>query len=123
METAELLKEFHDKYAPVDDIESIEQHWEIRNTRRALLVEEYKEYIDAELSNNFIAVADALGDLVYVCYGTALCYGIDLDDVLEEIHRSNMSKDMPKIAGGKAIKGANYSPPDIRKVLGGRGKD
>jgi len=40
------------------------------------------------------AIAQELADLVYVAYGTALAYayGIDLDAVIEEVHRANMSK-------------------------------
>jgi len=37
-------------------------------------------------------IAQELGDLVYVAYGAALAYGIDLDAVIEEVHRANMSK-------------------------------
>ena len=42
--------------------------------------------------------------------------GIPLDDCLREIHRANMTR-----AGGdgKILKGPNYSPPDIAKVLYG----
>ena len=40
---------------------------------------------------DLIGIADALADIVYVVYGTALTYGIDLDSVLREVHRSNMS--------------------------------
>lgn len=36
--------------------------------------------------------ADALADLVYVIYGMALESSIPLDDVLQEVQRSNMSK-------------------------------
>jgi predicted HAD superfamily Cof-like phosphohydrolase len=30
-------------------------------------------------------MADALGDIVYVCYGAALCFGIDLDNPSYEL--------------------------------------
>lgn len=61
--------------------------------------------------------------VVYVAYGTALSYGIDLDAVLAEVHRSNMSKlgaDGRPIhrEDGKAMKGPGYTPPDIAAVLG-----
>lgn len=64
-----------------------------------------------------IEVADALGDISYVIAGSAVAWGIDLGGVFEEIHRSNMTKDPGKKRGEKAIKGANYSPPDIAGVL------
>jgi predicted HAD superfamily Cof-like phosphohydrolase len=67
-------------------------------------------------------LADALGDIVYVAYGAAVTYGLDLDAVLAEIHRSNMSKlglDRRPImrADGKVLKGPAYRPPDIGTVL------
>jgi len=71
-----------------------------------------------------VEIADALGDGIYVKYGHAIERGIPLDDVLREIHRSNMSKlgdDGKQILrdDGKVLKGPNYSPPDIAKVLYG----
>lgn len=71
---------------------------------------------------NVIEMADALGDIVYVCYGMALEMGINLDDVIAEIHRSNMSKldsDGKPIYrdDGKVLKGPNYHKPNIAKVV------
>ena len=37
-------------------------------------------------------ITQEIADLVYVAYGAALAYGIDLDAVIEEVHRANMSK-------------------------------
>ncbi len=73
---------------------------------------------------NPVEIADALGDGIYVKYGHAIERGIPLDDVLREIHRSNMSKlgadGLPILRDdGKILKGPNYSPPDIAKVLYG----
>lgn len=69
-----------------------------------------------------IAVADALTDINYVTYGAGHCYGVDLDACMQEVQRSNMSKlgeDGRPIYDehGKVMKGPNYSPPDLRKVL------
>lgn len=57
-------------------------------------------------------LAHELADVVYVAYGTALVHGIDLDAVIAETHRSNMTKRVPdgrvaRRAGGKVLK---YSP-------------
>jgi predicted HAD superfamily Cof-like phosphohydrolase len=59
---------------------------------------------------------------VYVAYGTAWSYGIDLDAVIDEIHASNMSKlddDGNPIyrKDGKVLKGPSYFPPDLKEVL------
>ena len=57
-----------------------------------------------------------------VAYGTALTYCIDLDAVLHEVHRSNMSKlgsdRKPLIRDdGKVLKSERYFPPGIESVL------
>lgn len=67
---------------------------------------------------DLVEVADALGDLLYVIYGAALSFGIDLEPVTDEIHRSNMSKvGGHKREDGKWIKPDTYSPADIKSVL------
>jgi predicted HAD superfamily Cof-like phosphohydrolase len=54
--------------------------------------------------------------------GTALVYGIDLDAVIAEIHRANMTKLGPdgmvaRRAAGKVLKGDHYRAPDVGAVL------
>jgi len=43
--------------------------------RVALLEEEVGEYIEAVSRSDLVAIADALADIVYVVYGTAVTYG------------------------------------------------
>lgn len=79
------------------------------------------KHIEGRLPN-IVRMADGLGDIVYVCYGMALEMGIDLDAVIAEIHRSNMSKldddGLPIYReDGKVLKGPNYTPPNIARVL------
>lgn len=75
-----------------------------------------------DASVNRVMVADALGDMIYVIYGMAIEMGIDLEAVVQEIHRSNMSK-LGADGGpiyrddGKVMKGPNYFKPDLQKVL------
>jgi len=69
--------------------------------------------------------ADALGDLVYVEYGLALELGLDLDEVIDEIHAANMTKlgedgNPIRREDGKVTKGPNYIPPNIAHVLSAR---
>lgn len=92
--------------------------------RRKLLAEEVQEYFDALQAGNVVEVADALADIVYVVYGTALNHGIDMDTVMAEVHRSNMSKlgehGQPVLReDGKVMKGPNYFRPNIQRVLFG----
>lgn len=66
------------------------------------------------------AVADALGDLVYVVCGSAVTWGIDMLPVVNEIHASNMTKDVPALGTDstlKVVKGTEYQPPDLERVL------
>jgi predicted HAD superfamily Cof-like phosphohydrolase len=91
--------------------------------RQALIDEETGELRDAVAAGDIVAIADALADIVYVAYGTACVYGIDLDSVLDEVHASNMTKlgadGRPvRRADGKVLKGPDYRPPDIARVLG-----
>lgn len=78
--------------------------------------EEHLELNTAMAEHDLIGIADALGDLIYVILGTACAYGIDLEPVFQEIHRSNMTK-QGKDSSGKVMKGDNYSPPDIERML------
>ncbi len=110
---AAMLREFHAAFAPVTGPPSATT----MATRRALMAEEYQEYREAEERGDLIKIADGLADIVYVAYGTALNYGIDLDAVLAEVHASNMSKDPPSAPGGKAVKGPRYRPPDIAPLV------
>lgn len=77
--------------------------------------EEARELREAVESGDVVATADALADLAYVVYGSALHFGIDLDAVIAEVHRSNMTKS--PAGDGKAIKGPTYVPPDLTQLL------
>jgi len=45
-----------------------------------------------DIKPDLVEVADAIADISYVNYGAALAYGIDIEPVEEEVHRSNMTK-------------------------------
>jgi predicted HAD superfamily Cof-like phosphohydrolase len=90
--------------------------------RQALIEEELAELRAAGSVGDLVGVADALADIVYVAYGTACVYGIDLDAVLDEVHASNLTTlgadGRPvRRADGKVLKGPDYRPPDIAAVL------
>ncbi|MGH8901959.1 MAG: MazG nucleotide pyrophosphohydrolase domain-containing protein [Egibacteraceae bacterium] len=101
---------------------SIDIDESLAKLRIALLQEELDEFVAAVAARDLVGIADALADIVYVTYGTAVTYGIDLDLVLGEVHRANMSKlegdGRPlKREDGKVIKSDRYSPPDVAAVL------
>ncbi|MGW8180765.1 MAG: pyrophosphohydrolase domain-containing protein [bacterium] len=101
--------------------------WDNARLRVDLIQEEFeRELMPAWRAQDFVAVADALGDLAYVVYGAAISIGIDLDSVVDEIHRSNMTKLNPDGTpvlreDGKILKGPNYEPPILTtEVIRGR---
>ncbi|MER6441843.1 MazG nucleotide pyrophosphohydrolase domain-containing protein [Streptomyces sp. NPDC001185] len=94
--------------------------------RGELLAEEAAEVAEVSVTGPLDRLAHELADLVYVAYGTALVHGIDLDEVIAEIHRSNMTKLGPdgrvaRRADGKVLKGEHYRMPDVTAVLRGQG--
>lgn len=116
------VKEFHEKFKqPISTLPELPND-DRRTLRRELLREEYTEYTTAETANDLVEIADALADMVVIICGTALEYGIPLDIILKEVHRSNMSKldnnGQPMYRDdGKVAKGPNYSPPNIKDIL------
>ena len=93
--------------------------------RSALLVEECQETVDAMARGDMEKIADGLADVIYVAVGAALEFGIPLDRVWAEVHRSNMAKVDPqtgkviKRADGKVLKPEGWTPPDIAGVIDG----
>lgn len=94
---------------------------QIRNLREDLIFEEASELAGA---NDLENVADALADLMYVVLGTAVAYGIDLEPIFQEVHRSNMSKfiDGHRREDGKWIKGPSYSPANLQPIIEAQSK-
>lgn len=85
--------------------------------RGRLIVEESAEFLKAASQQNMEEMVDAIGDLLYVVYGTAVVMGVDMEPISEEIQKSNMSKEGSHDSGGKVMKGSNFIPPDIKKCL------
>ena len=89
-----------------------------RELRVKLIQEEFDELKEAMESGDLPSIAKEMADLLYVVYGTAVSYGIDMDPVFREVHRSNMSKvGGYKREDGKWIKPASYSPARIEPIL------
>lgn len=92
-------------------------------------------------TTSLVGVADALADISYVNYGAANAYGINIEPIEEEVHRSNMTKlfssdeiskldqnnfkitkirdnqFLVKSLDGKVQKSPSYSPADIDTLL------
>lgn len=89
-----------------------------------LMKEENEEYLEAANANDLVEVADALGDMLYILCGTIIEHGMQhkIEDVFNEIQRSNMSKlddnGLPIYReDGKVLKGPNYFKPNIKEIL------
>lgn len=117
--------EFHDvfrignRHQPTGDIPLAEAE-----LRFNLMKEENEEYLDACRKGDLVEIADALGDQLYILFGTILRHGLQhkIEEVFDEIHRSNMSKldaDGNPIfrEDGKILKSELYFRPDIKTVL------
>jgi len=118
------VHEFHEVFriGNADSMKSIEERDYM--LRYNLLKEENDEYLEAAQKGDLVEVADALGDILYIAFGTLLKHGLHhkIDEVFDEIHRSNMSKldenGQPIFReDGKILKSNLYFKPDIRSIL------
>ena len=119
----EQAKEFRSTYRIGNSIAR-----EARSRQKELIVEEFKEFLEAdgmmfrtgpEPKANCLK---ELADLVYVCYQYAANQGWNLDEALDRVHKSNMSKldeDGNPIfrKDGKVLKGPNYAPPNLEDLV------
>lgn len=130
------VKEFHEAFGlevrdtPID-IKELHPHgrastsplWRLRDT---LHKEEWKELEQGMFNDtDLVELTDAICDLIYVLCGTAVSFGIPLDECFAEVQRSNMSKlgeDGKPIVreDGKILKGPNFSEPDLATVIYGK---
>ena len=92
--------------------------------RHNLMKEENEEYLEACKDGNLTEIADALGDMMYILFGTIVRHGLQhkIEEVFTEIHRSNMSKldenGKPIYReDGKILKSNLYFKPQIKEVL------
>lgn len=96
--------------------------------QKHLIVEEFKEFLEAEqlllkdFTRNKEDCLKELADLVYVCYQYAANMGWDLDEAMDRVHKSNMSKlddnGQPIFReDGKVLKSSNYQPPTLTDLV------
>jgi len=113
-----LVEEWHRKFGvSVGDSPRIIED-SVLTLRVSLIQEELNEFARAGAQGNIVGVADALADLLYVVYGSAVSFGIDIEEIFREVHRSNMTKDGGgKALNGKVLKGPNWSPPNLWPIL------
>ncbi|SDD46532.1 Predicted phosphohydrolase, Cof family, HAD superfamily [Streptomyces prasinopilosus] len=124
---ADLVREFHRAFGPDARETPAEVPPEVAAHRADLLAEEAAEVAEAAVRGDLDRLAHELADVVHVAYGTALVHGTDLDAVISESHRADMSKRGPggEIAhrsDGKVLKGEHYEAPDVSRVLRRQGR-
>ena len=125
IEKINKVKEFHETFGlefhetPISNVSD-----RIVDLRHRLMQEENDEYLEACKEGNLTLIADALGDKMYILFGTIIAHGLQhkIEEVFDEIHRSNMSKldDNGKPIyreDGKIMKSENYFLPDIKSIL------
>jgi predicted HAD superfamily Cof-like phosphohydrolase len=122
---AKAVEEFHEKFLIGNNHEYTLLDEKTSELRYNLIKEENEEYLDACKNGDIVEIADALGDILYIAFGSLLKHGLQykIDEVFDEIHRSNMSKldkDGQPIfrEDGKVLKSDLYFRPDIKKILG-----
>jgi predicted HAD superfamily Cof-like phosphohydrolase len=137
MSIEKMLTEFHDKYGHYIPKEpTLNVPSEVTFLRYRLIKEEVQETFDAmgivrindheiqlhPKNQNIVEIADGIADSLYVLVGTAISYGIPIERIFTEVHRSNMTKTNIKAIDGqkygtKTPKGPDYIPPDIEGIL------
>jgi predicted HAD superfamily Cof-like phosphohydrolase len=123
--TLAYVSEFHQKFqVPQNELPTANLPESTIQLRHKLMAEENDEYLEAAKEGNLTEIADALGDQLYILCGTILSHGLQhiIEDVFEEIQRSNMSKLDENGApifreDGKIMKSNRYFKPDIDSII------
>ncbi len=119
----QMLREFHEKFGAAINQPFSEEQVALRY---ALIDEECRE-VKTEFNlafrdNRKVELTKELADLMYVTIGTAVAFGLPLEEVFTEVHKSNMSKlgddGKPQFReDGKVLKGPNYKPPNLERFF------
>jgi predicted HAD superfamily Cof-like phosphohydrolase len=124
LEKIKSVGDFHDAFLIGNNHSPVLISNEESLLRYTLMREENEEYLEAAQRGDLVEIADALGDQLYILFGTMLRHGLQykIEEVFDEIHRSNMSKldenGKPIYReDGKVLKSNLYFRPDIRSIL------
>ena len=115
------VKEFHQvAKAVINDRPTVIDE-DIKKLRIDLIDEEFTELKEAMGLDSIVDIADALGDLLYVIFGTAISYGINMEPIFNEIQRSNMTKfpngKVLRSDTGKILKPDTFEEPELAKEI------
>ncbi|MEQ4204032.1 MazG nucleotide pyrophosphohydrolase domain-containing protein [Actinopolymorpha sp. B17G11] len=116
-----LVREFHEAFELSIAAQPTTVDPDLAELRKRLLAEEVRELDEAVASGDLAAILHELADVVYVAYGTALTYGLDLDAAVAEVHGANMTKlgddGRPVVRDGKVAKPPGFRPPNIAPLV------
>ena len=118
----EQVLEFHKEFGVLAPDKPSIPYFNTLYLRIRLMREELKELEDAMLAADMVEIADGLADLLVVTFGTAVSYGINIEPIFDEVHRSNMTKrwadgQVHYDDYGKVIKPPTYSPANLKPIL------
>lgn len=86
--------------------------------RAKLIKEEFEETMAAMADKNLVETIDGFCDLIYVILGAAIEFGVDLEPIFNEVHRTNMLKEGgPTRSDGKILKPEGWQKPKIAELL------
>lgn len=89
-----------------------------RELKVNLIKEEVEELLTAISNDDLVGIADGAADSIVVILGAVIAYGIDLREVWDEVHRTNMAKQGGKVReDGKRLKPEGWTPPRIKEIL------
>lgn len=112
------VKEFHEQFRITVETYPIIATKLEQMLRVRVITEETDELLVALLNEDMVKIADGIADAIYVIIGTAVTYGIDIEPIWDEVHRTNMAK----VGGGvredgKILKPVGWEPPKIKELL------
>ena len=89
--------------------------------QQRLIAEEFEEFNQAVADEPEVNQLKELADLVYVAFQYAAAAGWELDEALDRVYHSNMSKLVDgkplRREDGKVLKGPNYEPPYLDDLV------
>jgi predicted HAD superfamily Cof-like phosphohydrolase len=127
-----MLAEFHEALDDEPGRGNAQLRWTLHDEEHTELVDELTDKVeggrigevrvpkrDGDVDRRHLA--RELADVVYVAFGTAHAFAIDLDVALAEIHRAAMSKLDPATmvvrSDGKILKPNGFVPPNMSEAM------
>lgn len=109
------VEAFHRKFGiPIGDMPGLREE----ALRAELIAEEACETVLAMANGDLAGTIDGLCDLIYVAYGAAVTFGVNLAPFWDAVHLSNMAKEGGRKRGdGKLLKPEGWVPPNIAGIL------